>query len=259
MILDEKPLNLLEQFLDDYNTLFPINKDKAREWIKTGSKFDQLTNLWYERLEAGDYKKAYSIYDHDHYFVDIFCCFSQYSRRYLRDLRKHHINGKSFVDMTKETESIIDLGCGLGYTTAALKQMYPDATVMGVNIPDTKQWQFCEATAKKYNFQMYRNYDEIMCLDVDIVFASEYFEHIINPFDQLRSICLYNNPHYFIIANAFNTRSIGHLTHYIVDKTVIDQSKMNRLFNNEMRNLGYERMKTNFFNNRPAIWKRIDD
>jgi len=36
----------------------------------------------------------------------------------------------------------------------------------------------------------------------------------------------------------------------------VDQSKISRVFNNKLRELGYNQVKTGLFNNKPTLWKR---
>ena len=38
---------------------------------------------------------------------------------------------------------------------------------------------------------------------------------------------------------------------------MIPQDKISRIFNNCLKIRGYKRIKTNFWNNRPAIWEKI--
>lgn len=243
MILDEKPSKLVHTFLNQYASLFPIDKQLALKYIKNQEKFDELTNRWYECLDANDLASAYQVYNDDYYFTDLWTCFVRYSRGYLRNVRKY---------MFITNERIIDLGCGIGYTTAALKQTYPNADVYGSNIMNTKQWTFCESMAKHYNFNMLSEIPARFDRRPIIVFASEYFEHIHDPLQHLRDIIDNLSPDYFIIANAFNTRSIGHFTEY----NGIDQSKMSRTFNQMLRSFGYTKEKMPFFNNKPNVWRK---
>lgn len=244
MILDEKPTKLVHTFLEEYINIFPnIDKKLALDYIKTQEKFDHLTRQWYLDLDIG-LSEAYKVYNDDYYFTDLWTCFAKYSRTYLRNVRKYmHITD----------QKIIDLGCGIGYTTAALKQSFPRASVWGTNLRGTKQWDFCESIKRKYSFELVSEIDA----DVDIVFASEYFEHILDPITHLDDIVSVANPKYFIIANAFNTCSIGHFPTYYVKSEPVDQTKISRLFNKHLRSLGYDKEKMPFFNNKPNVWRKV--
>lgn len=250
MILDEKPKDILDRFLDAYCSMFPeINKKKALEYIKTQKKFEELTEEWYRAIDNNSPSvftyspEAFRVYNDDYYFTDLWTCFIKYSRQYLKNVRKEFVFGKG--------STIADLGCGVGLTTVAIKQMYPQARVIGTNLPDTKQWKFAEKLSKKYDFELAESINE----PVMTVFASEYFEHIYSPIAHVNDLIMMCKPQYFIIANAFNTRSIGHYRTYIDTIGVpIDQSKISRVFNDNLRNHGYIKMKMPFFNNKPNVW-----
>jgi hypothetical protein len=87
---------------------------------------------------------------------------------------------------------------------------------------------------------------------IDVVFASEYFEHIQNPIDHLNELIVMYAPKYFIICNAFNTRSIGHFNYY--ERGTIEEEKISKIFNNKLKSYGYEKIKTTLFNNKPNVW-----
>jgi len=258
MLIDEKPSVLLQTYLQDYDRLYNIDVDKAKNFIKTNSHFETLTQEWYDKLKQNDLDAAYRVYNDDYYFTDIWNCFVQYSRRYLRSISRPCLpNGKSFIDTTSNSKIIVDVGCGIGYSTSILTQLYPNAKVYGTNLKNTKQWKFCETMSSKYGFNMIESVAEIS-EEVDVVFASEYFEHFLDPVEHFDEICKYVSPKYFVIANAFNTRSIGHFNIYEVYNKKVDQSLIGKVFNRNIRKSGYNRVETKLFNNKPNIWKKID-
>ncbi len=265
-MLAEKPNVLMHKFIDDYIKLFPnISKEASLHYIKSNQRFDELTDLWYQYLHEGDIDGAYSVYNDDYYFTDMWNCFKIYSRRYLRDVyRPCLLNGRSILEETSPASCVLDIGCGVGYTTAALTGMYPNADVYGLNLRGTKQWDFCERMAIDYKFKLIDSINAIPT-NVDVLFASEYFEHILEPIEHLTEIVQKLNPKYFIIANAFNTRAIGHFISYQTslttlegtNKVSVDQKLISKMFNKNIKNLGYERVKTSLFNNRPSVWRKI--
>jgi len=267
-ILGEKPSVLIHKFVDDYIELFPnISKKDSLDYIKSNQRFHELTALWYAHLREENLDAAYSVYNDDYYFTDLWNCFTIYSRRYLRDMHRPSLpDGKSVLELTKPAKTVVDIGCGMGYTTSALTEMYSDAKVYGINLKGTKQWDFCERMAQEYGFDMVDGIDAVPS-NVDVLFASEYFEHILNPIDHTNEIVEKLNPKYFIIGNAFNTHSIGHFNTYYVDTNTldgveskaVDQKDISVMFNKNLRNLGYERVKTKLFNNKPNVWRRKID
>lgn len=71
-----------------------------------------------------------------------------------------------------KVESIADLGCGAGYTTAGLKRAWPESTVEGIDVSHdavrfaNTQWTDCNFTAKAINPSetlSARKYDFILC------------------------------------------------------------------------------------------------
>jgi hypothetical protein len=178
-----------------------------------------------------------------------------YSRDYLRTIQKDNtVNGDSTVfDYLKDINTVVDLGCGIAYTTASLKQIFKDADVYGTNLPDTQQYKFGESLSKEYNFNMVGSVDDIK-KPVDFLFASEYFEHIYDPLGHIAEIVESVSPSYLYIANSFNTVSIGHFREY---EGGIDQSKISRIFNKTLQSLGYQRVKIKVWNNKPAFWEKV--
>ena len=263
LLIDVKPRVLRSWFLETYCALFPeISRAKAEAYIGNGERFTSLCDQWYKDLDGGNLDKAYRVYNDDYYFTDMWTCFAQYSRVYLRALRRPSLkNGKSIVEATRTAKVIVDMGCGIGLTTAALKQLYPKAKVYGTNLKDTKQWKFCQRIAKQYDFTLVDNLNRIK-ERADIVFASEYFEHIQRPIDHLAEIMDCMSPKYFIIANAFNTRSIGHFKVYQQltgdQGRVVNVSELNisRLQNKHLKDNGYEAVKTTLFNQKPKFWSK---
>jgi 2-polyprenyl-3-methyl-5-hydroxy-6-metoxy-1,4-benzoquinol methylase len=264
MLLNKKPSTLLPYFLKTYKNVQNIDIDIATNQIKnlmkqhsTGDKnFTQLINLenrWYDSLKKN--KIDYSIYDDDDYFLDLWLCWIFYSRRYLRDISKKNslTETTSVLSILKDVKSILDIGCGIGYTTAVLKQIFTNADVYGLNIENTKQYSFCEYMSKKYNFNIISDINKINT-HIDLIFASEYFEHIQNPVEHLQDILVRYTPKYLIIANAFNTRAMGHFITYIHNGSVIQQNKISKVFNNILISNDYKKVKTKLWNNRPTIW-----
>ncbi len=248
--LKEKKSKLFDRFLWDYQTLFDIDESKAKQLLKSGELFQQLTEEWYTQLDNNSLLDAYRVYDDEYYFVDIFNCYVTYSRDYIKRIVK-----SSVYEELKHAKSFVDIGCGISYSTCALKQVFPQAQGYAINLKNTKQWQFCEKMSNKYDFKLIENVQEIDH-EVDVLFASEYFEHIQNPTKHFQEIVDTINPKYFIIANAFNTWSIGHYRTYEYENEIVDQSKISRLFNNYIRANGYEQVKCNIWNSKPTVWKR---
>lgn len=256
----------LDEFIDVCSSIthFDINdfKETALNAIRyyNGNKSyrDKIRNLqllekkWYDSLIN---EPDYTVYNGIDIIPDIWACWVVYSRNYLRNISSYKsLDDKSIIDDMNNVTSVIDLGCGIGYTTAALKELYPNANIFATNIKESVQFKICKKISELNDFVMINSVKEIK--NIDLVFASEYFEHFENPIQHLNEVLLLN-PKYLIIANAFSSKSLGHFDYYSYGYDKVEGKKMSRLFNNHLRHNGYEKIKTNCWNDRPSYWKKI--
>jgi SAM-dependent methyltransferase len=261
-ILDEKPQKALYNFLWKCTELRGVDvalvSEVATQTIKylRGRSADRaqmriaqvLEQRWYASLDAGS--PDWSVYNTDYYMGELWACWIVYSRGYLRSLYRAGI-----VEDLSGIRGVVDLGCGFGYTTAALKEMFPSATVVGTNLEGTVQIELARRIAARAHFSIVPDIKDI-ATPVNFVFASEYFEHILEPILHLQEVIQRLQPRAFIIANAFGTRSIGHFDYYNVDGHPLDAKKTSKKFNDTLRLNGYSKVKTGLWNNRPTYWKR---
>ena len=209
---------------------------------------------WYESLRTG--APDYGVYDGVYYLGELWACWVVYSRKYLRGI----VSPKSLPDAggvvrdCGEVKRVVDLGCGIGFSTAALRQMYPGAEVLGTNLDGTLQTDFARRMGSAHGFEV--------CPDVahvgrrtDVVFASEYFEHIQDPVTHLLEVVKYLQPRVLILANSFGVVAVGHFdTYSICGEDAAPRSASLRL-HRELRRLGYEKVQTKLWNSRPAYWR----
>jgi SAM-dependent methyltransferase len=239
--------NLINRTIDQTLMYLQLSK-KARDQFKVAD----LQTIWYRSLL--DNKLDFSVYDSDLYLAELWSCWVVCSRKYLLSLLnpKYFPPEGVFADM-KNVRSVADLGCGIAYSTIALKEMFPKAEVYGTNIEHSKQTEVAIYLSKMHSFKvLYSLPDE----HTDLVFASEYFEHFQKPVEHLEEVLNRLKPNYLLIANAFTYSSIGHFNNYSVDGHVIPSDKVSRLFNNRLKDYGYEKVKTKLWNNRPDYWKK---
>ena len=71
---------------------------------------------------------------------------------------------------------------------------------------------------------------EITLKDVDLIFASEYFEHFYEPIAHLKDILDNCNPKFLVCANGFTGDAIGHFDFYRVDDDLEESDKQWGLF-----------------------------
>lgn len=263
-ILSIPPSVLFNEFISICTQLFPAkNIKKLKEVAQTSIRYYsgdvnfrkqnrelmKLESIWYKSLRT--HNPAYSVYGSDYYLSDIWACWAVYSRKYLTTIQ----NNTSIISSLGKVRTVVDLGCGLGYTTASLSQIFSRSTVYGTNIKNTEQMIFCNTLADRYNLVIVDSIDAIQLNKIDLLFASEYFEHFESPIAHLFDVYTSLRPRNIIIANSFNTKSIGHFHSYVVNGGYVDESEVSRLFNKELISLGYVKQKTNLWNNRPAYWK----
>jgi len=204
----------------------------------------EMEKKWYDSLEKGE--PLYSIYDDDYYVGDIWACWIVYSRGYLKLINK-------YKQIFGNPESILDLGCGQGFTTAALKEIFPNSDVFGCNIEETVQFKVAEEIGIQRNFKVIGP-NMVHARKFDMIFASEFFEHVEKPIDLLVKLINSASPKILVLANSFSSRSVGHFPVYKVGNKLVENTKIAHEFNNTLRNQGYRRAEVKFWNNRPAIW-----
>lgn len=206
-----------------------------------------LQGRWYRSLEAG--APDYGIYDDPVYLADLWGCWLVYSRAYIRALARSEVVGP----LIRGIESIADLGCGVGYSTAALYDTFA-VDVVGTQLPGTIQWSIARDLADERHFGLLDSVEEVG--RVDMVFASEYFEHFEQPIQHLTEVWEACKPRLLVVANAFGAKAIGHFDQYKIFDSRVNGAGVGRLFNAALRRFGYEQVETGFWNRRPAVWVR---
>lgn len=219
-------------------------------------RFEELHALeqkWYQSLAEGN--PDFSVYDDDLILADLWACWAVYSRGYLKTISSDKSLGdKSIVTDIGQISSVIDLGCGVGYTTAELKRIFPSADVYGTNLENTKQYKVAQANGRIFGFSMKPR--AALSRNNSLVIGFEYFEHFYKPIEHLIEVIGSVSPSHLILANSFSSRSVGHFNEYSYRNTLYDNKAISRVFNKELRQMGYTKVKTKCWNDRPAYWRR---
>jgi len=214
-----------------------------------------LERRWYRSVANGS--PDYGVYSDDAYLSDCWAGWIEYSRDSLRKLcpPKSYPPHGVLGDLNRMgVSTILDLGCGMGLTTAALTELFPDARVTGTNIPGNSQYSVAERLASRYGFTMVPETDPAFA-PVDLVLASEYFEHFESPIEHLNEVLDHLRPRAMVIANAFNVSSIGHFPSYLVNGSRVDGRATSRAFSSTMKRRGYVKLPTAIWNGRPSYWR----
>ena len=225
------------------------NPKKQRAVSQT---LEALQLRWYDALKAGP--PDYAVYGEPEYLAELWACWSFYSRSYVLEFKKPKaLPPYGIAGRLQAGAKIVDLGCGIGITTAALVELFPQSVVFGTNLPDTVQTKIATSLGGVYGFRMVADSSAIKG-PTDLVFASEYFEHFEAPIDHLREVLRDLQPKRLIVANAFTAKSTGHFDLYRVEGELVDGRTTSRAFGKELRAAGYKKLATNLWNNRPAVW-----
>lgn len=236
MRLDDRPS------LDDYLGLWSLNPVQlavigsiARRMLREPEWMDPLQKRWYDSQQEDQ-----SVYDDDGYIAELWRCWVRYSRGYLLDLRSSFISDWPVA-------SVVDVGNGFGYTTLGLSELWPRAKVFGTNVSEPQM-----AVARSLGVDVRPGIEH----PVDLVFASEYFEHWRHPIEHLDDVLDAADPIALVCANTFNGVSTGHFDMYWHHDVAMTGRQTSRRFNARLRERGFSRVETGFWNNRPAVWER---
>lgn len=216
-------------------------------------RYQSVEDRWYASLDAGG-EPDWSIYDDTWYLPDLWGCWIVYSRTYLKALlNPKRVPPDGIHGLADKVETVADLGCGIGFSTAALAQMFPEARTYGTNLPGGVQWEICSRMSERYGFDLIESPEP-----ADVVFASEYFEHFIDPVEHVREIIeACDRPRLLIAANAFCQTSVGHFyTHTIDGQPGADAKATNKAFRQALFEMGYEPLDLSLWNNRPEVYRR---
>lgn len=236
-----KNLELIERII------FDLHKYKSEKPLY------EMRDKWYDSLKQGT--PDYSIYESGEYLAEVWFCWETCSKKYLRNLQIPKLYPPNGIqDDNKDSELIVDMGNGVGITTAALRMMFPSSKIIGTNVEPSEQFTIALQLGETYDFTMVGDMRQITT-QPDLAIAFEYFEHFEQPLQHLEQTIGATKPKRLLIANTFNQPATGHFIEYLIDDKPTHGSKLGRLFNNALRDIGYEKIKTKLWNNRPTYWK----
>jgi len=214
----------------------------------------EIEDAWYKNLRSGN--TDYGIYESNSYIAEGWYCWHTYSRKYLQQIQKPNLCAPiGIVGRTKSSEVVVDLGNGIGFTSVALSQIYPAAQVYGTNVAGSNQYKLGTLLSKTFGFQMCESEKDIG-VQADVVFASEYFEHFHNPIEHLDQVVKALNPKNMLFANTFGGDASGHFDSYEISGTTVAGKSVGRLFGKALTSMGYTKVKTKMWNNRPSYYTK---
>ena len=245
------------EILCEVNAIQPINVDYLYlQWLANNPILSEMQEYWQSTLNADE--PDYSIYSKEAYLNEVFLCWREYSRRYLKLLDKWLEKENCPIDRY-DIKKVLDLGCGLAFTTIGLKAIFPNAECYGTNEPFSVQILYDKYITKEFDGIHIVDDNFGVSGEVDVVFASEFFEHLQNPIEFLNRIIRQYKPKYIIFANTFTNMAIGHFYKYQYNGQVVDRERLPMLFSKCLKYNNYVKVETNFYNNRPNVYMRVSD
>jgi len=158
-------------------------------------------------------------------------------------------------------ERILDHGAGLGFTSVALAQAFPDAQVIATNYPglqcDFNEFLLRRAGVRNLKFS---DSDSALASTYDVVFAIEVFEHFKEPTAELDRL-LGTNPAVLVDTTSFTVKSPGHFDVYLMDGVAsrgYRSKEASVKFSDRIRKSQYC-LGFSFYNQRPRLWIRCPE
>ena len=244
LMTSDKLIGLVSGMMQDQLKVERLCWDMTRHYRERSIEQTDFEKAWHQSVSNGT--PDYSIYDGERYVPEATACYLVYAKRYIRTSAKF-IEGKWAVN------EIWDLGCGIGASTALLKLIFPEANVFGTQLP-SDQRRVAEELSKTHGFQIA---DSMKSSGDAVVFMLDYLEHFECPTDHLKTI-IEQKPKLLVMANSFGATAVGHFPKYKIGDSLFGNKETGRHFSKWLKNNGYKKVETGFYNNRPAIWERAE-
>lgn len=221
----QQMLSLLSEFLGR-----PVTIEECKQ-----AELDQ-TEQWYSSGQTD-----FSVYAHE---KSLLACASYtiwqslvHVERPTKYLRDHGFR--------VPVKNVVDHGCGLGFSTLLLGQLYPRARVIGTNVPGV-QMEFNRFLLSKFSPRNVELIDERelddLRLDRVYLLCLEVFEHFKKPLVELRHLIELLRPVMFAESSSFAVRATGHFDEYDFDGDLLPNTRLpSDRFNTSIKSLGYER------------------
>lgn len=248
------------EFLESYSTILDFDVEEMYEagerWLRafkadeTTPEYDALLAKW-----LNSNRTDFSVYDDLHYVLDSWTSWALYSSRALHLINKRASDKKEvyLLDFLSRT-SALDLGAGHGYSTVAMSEILPNATVTATQLEGTHQIEFARKLFEsKPRLAIQTEKDPYQ--KTDIIFASEYFEHFDRPIHHLDEI-MAADPDYLVTGNTFTVPdAVGHFEKfYNRDEVEMTGKEMGGHFARQVRKMGYKNQVIRFWNTTPCFW-----
>ena len=255
-LLDQSGITESNKITNVANHTMALLKSQGKKGLKAHRDLIELEERWYQSLRIKK-QPDYSVYNEKIYLAEVWCCWDFYAKKYIKDiLTPKLVPEKGIKQYMDRMGVILDLGNGIGFSSASFKQHFPKHLVIGTNVQDSYQWTLNVLLSKSYNYELMDPdaLEKSRIYPVELTFASEYFEHFEKPVEHLSYILEKSKTKILVAANAFGADSCGHFDSYIHKGNSYDSRAIGRIFGKELKENGYRKIKTKLWNSRPSIW-----
>lgn len=244
----------------DYNEFcqhydWALKYDMGNNFNDRNKENSKLLYLWYKSITSDIFNwhdvgnPFYEVYEMKEYLPQAYAMYISFSNKYADIIKNLVSNGK-----IKNPKTIVDLGCGCGLTTKKLAQTFPNAIVYGTQLDNTFQMNVAKEINKDMPNVILKGDIKDCPENVDLILASEYFEHFIEPLIHLDEVITAVSPETCIIANAFGNFGLGHFYFYKDGDKMHSGKNMSMRFASKLRKMGYKNCKMGLWNDRPNIY-----
>lgn len=212
----------------------------------------QLERRWYASVAAG--QPDLDVYSAPAYLADLWADWIVHSRTYLRQLRRARTPEQLLLDDLAPVSTIVDLGAGLGYTSAALRVLFPAALVVATELAGTPQAQALRLLSKQYDFAVASEVRELV--RSDLVCAFGYLEQQQSPVAHLYEVLERTQPRALLVAADFGANAVGRFYQYEVAGQALDGIATAREVVRALAQAGYTKVATDLRHGRPVYYKK---
>ena len=234
-------------------------KEKYPEEINYDSVMEYINLKTYECPEHLKMYTKHDAYTNLFYLYSATVCYFYYSRAAIGVLFKNK-------EKLGKIDRILDLGAGNGLTSMKLSDVFNCKVYY--NQLDGIQKEFAREMFIKYNSNCTvlpedRSFERTNG-KIDLVFASDFFEHLERPINYLENVIRNVNPKYIVTCNAFTAPHPDHIHPFYFHKQYggtiesIEPKKISRRFNAKLRYSGYE-IYFKGWSGRPTVWKKFNE
>ena len=212
--------------------------------------FEESTPIWINEYRDSGNDELF--YDRIEYLWGCLGSYYNSSKGYIPKIKT------AFEKMNYVPKTVLDFGAGVGLATYDLAELLSNTTVYYYNISEIQTSLFKEML-KQFPIDNIVIIDDPLSVNAEVVFCSEFFEHIKTPEDALKYIMGIPGVKHILEASSFRFSDVaGHYETFIFDNVEVSCNDAQKNFNKLMRRYGFQLSNKVYnvscWNNRPNIW-----